>query len=147
MFKFKNKEKKKDVKQIYFQDKPITDYADDYIGFESEADMLLDEIVNDSKVIGLISDYGSGKSSIISLLESNINNIKKYGKINHVSNYNFDKNDVKKINIIRVNLFDADGIISTDDRLELHKKMIIELAKHKNRNLKYIGSQEWLLFI
>ena len=138
MFKFKNKEKKKDVKQIYFQDKPITDYADDYIGFESEADMLLDEIVNDSKVIGLISDYGSGKSSIISLLESNINNIKKYGKINHVSNYNFDKNDVKKINIIRVNLFDADGIISTDDRLELHKKMIIELAKHKNRNLKYI---------
>ena len=66
MFKFKNKEKKKDVKQIYFQDKPITDYADDYIGFESEADMLLDEIVNDSKVIGLISDYGSGKSSIIS---------------------------------------------------------------------------------
>ena len=34
MCKFKNKEKKKDVKQIYFQDKPITDYADDYIGFE-----------------------------------------------------------------------------------------------------------------
>ena len=138
MFKFKNKEEKKDIKQIYFQDKPITDYVDDYIGFESEADMLLDEIVNDSKVIGLISDYGSGKSSIISLLESNINNIKKYGKINHDSNYNFDKNDVKKINIIRVNLFDADGNISKDDRLELHKKMIIELAKHKNRNLKYI---------
>lgn len=125
------------IKQIYFQDKPVDDYKSDYIGFETEVDMLLDEIVNGSKVIGLVSDYGSGKSSIISLLESTITNIINSGKsINQKSKYEFKTNDVKKINVIKVNLFDDDGKINYNEKLELHKKMIVEIAKRKDEKFR-----------
>ena len=63
--------------KVYYQDDPINNFKDDKIGFEEEVNMLKEGIEGNAKVIGMISDYGSGKSSIINLLENNINK-KKY---------------------------------------------------------------------
>ena len=64
------KEKSTEEK-LYFQDFPVSDYNDDYVGFEAEVEMIKESVESDSKIIGLISEYGSGKSSIIELLKNN----------------------------------------------------------------------------
>ena len=61
-------EEKSIEEKLYFQDYPVNDYKDDYVGFEEEVRMIEEGIESDCKILGLISEYGSGKSSIIELL-------------------------------------------------------------------------------
>lgn len=95
------------AENLYFQDFPVSDYEDDYVGFEAEVEMLKEGVESDSKIIGLISEYGSGKSSIIELLRKSL--------------------DTSKYDIVNINLLDPDGN-NTD--FEAHKRMVMQLANH-----------------
>ena len=46
--------------KVYFQDVPVSDLKNDFIGFEEEIKMIKEGIESESREIGLISDYGSG---------------------------------------------------------------------------------------
>lgn len=104
---------KENKEQIYFQDIPIKNFSEDYVGFNEEVRMINEAIESDCKIIGLISEYGSGKSSIIELVKKTI--------------------DTSKFNIFNINLFDPNDSI---DGLETHKRMIIQLANYKYANDK-----------
>lgn len=54
---------------IIFLNKPLENNTDDVIGFESFVDSI--KLASDSKanIIGVIADYGSGKSSLTSIIE------------------------------------------------------------------------------
>ena len=105
--------------KLYFQDIPVEEYSDDFIGFNEEINMIKEGVESNSKIIGLVSDYGSGKSSIINLLDKELS-----------------KNDY---DLIRVNLWDPDG---KNSGLEAHKRMIIQLANNiynnKPKKVSYI---------
>lgn len=49
---------------IVFVNKPISSVEDDAIGFSTQVDTIYEAIDNGSTMIGLIADYGSGKSSV-----------------------------------------------------------------------------------
>lgn len=83
------------------------------MGFEAEVEMIKESVESDSKIIGLISEYGSGKSSIIELLKNSL--------------------DAGKYDIVNINLLDPDGI---NNDLEAHKRMLIQLANHKYSDKK-----------
>lgn len=102
-----------DNKKYYFQDNPIDNYEDDYVGFEEEVNMIKEGIQSNSRIIGLISDYGSGKSTIIKLLDNVINK--------------------DEYNIININLFDPDGV---NNKFEAHKRLLVQLANNKYKNDK-----------
>lgn len=106
------KEKSTEEK-IYFQDFPVSDYKDDYVGFEAEVEMIKESVESDSKIIGLISEYGSGKSSIIELLKNSL--------------------DADDYDVVNINLLDPDG---KNNDLEAHKRMLIQLANHKYSDKK-----------
>ena len=106
------KEKSTEEK-LYFQDFPVSDYNDDYVGFEAEVEMIKESVESDSKIIGLISEYGSGKSSIIELLKNSL--------------------DAEKYDVVNINLLDPNG---ENNDLEAHKRMLIQLANHKYSDKK-----------
>lgn len=105
--------------KLYFQDIPVEEYSDDFIGFNEEINMIKEGVESNSKIIGLVSDYGSGKSSIINLLDKELSK--------------------KDYDLIRVNLWDPDG---KNSGLEAHKRMIIQLANNiynnKPKKVSYI---------
>lgn len=106
--------KEKAIKEkLYFQDFPVNDFKDDYVGVEAEVEMLKESVESDSKIIGLISEYGSGKSSIIELLKKSL--------------------DKDKYDIVNINLLDTNGI---NNDLEAHKRMLVQLANHKYKDKK-----------
>lgn len=98
----------KQDENVYYRDEPIKDYEHDYIGFEEQVNMLKEGIDNNERIIGLISDYGSGKSSIISLLKNC-----------------YKDSDVKFYNI---NLLDPNGK-NDDTILEAHKRFLLQFAR------------------
>ena len=53
--------------KLYLQDFPVRNYDEDFVGFEEEVEMLKEGINSEARIIGLVADYGSGKSSIIEL--------------------------------------------------------------------------------
>lgn len=110
-------------KKIYYQDEPISKFKNDKIGFQEEVRMLKEGLNGNSKVIGLIADYGSGKSSVINLLE---NNTKKLF-------WNF------KYKFVRINLFDIEKSsgANLNENIEAQKKMVLQLASSKYKNGKF----------
>lgn len=104
--------------KLYFQDFPVSNYEEDFVGFEEEVEMLKEGIDSESRIIGLVADYGSGKSSIIELLKAEL--------------------DTEKYDVVNINLLDPDGKI---EGLEAHKRLLIQLANHKykeKKDLSYI---------
>lgn len=106
---------------FYYQDFPVEDYEHDYIGFEEQVNMLKEGIENSARVIGLISENGSGKSTIIKLLKKELDE----------SKYSNKKAIVR---LIKVNLLDPDG---ENTQFEAHKKMLYQIAKKRLKNNKF----------
>lgn len=106
-------EEKSIEEKLYFQDYPVNDYNDDYVGFEEEVRMIEEGIESDSKILGLISEYGSGKSSIIELLKNDL--------------------DEEKYDVVNINLLDPNG---ENEGLEAHKRMLLQLANHRYSDKK-----------
>lgn len=115
---------------FYYQDFPVEDYEHDYIGFEEQVNMLKEGIENNARVIGLISENGSGKSTIIKLLKKELSESKKVNK-------------EAKVKLIEVNLLDPDG---ENTQFEAHKRMLYQVAKKsfKNNKLKWAYIQKKL---
>ncbi len=101
---------------------------DDWIGFESYLYSLESSIENKAKFIGLISDYGTGKSTLIDMLKSREENKgNKLVTINLWNCYNDEKEN--KIDIHRIFLHQLiDKIIKKDKNY--YKKKI-----NKNYNI------------
>lgn len=114
LFDWRNYMEEKSIEEkLYFQDYPVNDYNDDYVGFEEEVRMIEEGIESDSKILGLISEYGSGKSSIIELLKNDL--------------------DEEKYDVVNINLLDPNG---ENEGLEAHKRMLLQLANHRYSDKK-----------
>ena len=99
--------------KLYFQDFPVSNFKEDFVGFEEEVEMIKEGISSEARIIGLVADYGSGKSSIIELLKTEL--------------------DTEKYDVVKINLLDPDGKIVG---LEAHKRLLIQLANHKYKGRK-----------
>ena len=66
---------------IVYLNKPIDSAEKDIIDVSTYVDKLDAAIKAGAKMIGVISPFGSGKSSVISLLEKNCLNSEKFVKI------------------------------------------------------------------
>jgi len=97
--------------KLYFPDYPVKDLKDDYVGFEEQIEMIKEGIESNSRIVGLVADYGSGKSSIIELLKKEL--------------------DEEEYDIVKINLLDPDG---QANEFEAHKRLLIQLANHKYKN-------------
>ena len=100
--------KKSFSNSILYLNKPIDDIKHDAIDVDAYVTTLMASIHNDAKMIALVSDYGGGKSSVISLLEKRINS----------------KKLLKKYKFCRLNLWES----SADQSVSLHENFIYQLA-------------------
>lgn len=66
------KEKSEEFSPIVFVNNPISQSDDDVIDFSSQVNTIKTAINNGAKMIGIIADYGTGKSSMSELLKSEI---------------------------------------------------------------------------
>ena len=80
-----NTKEKNEISQKYepivFVNNPISNSKDDVIGFDSQIDTLLCAINNNANMIGIIADYGTGKSSLTELLTEASEKINKNKKL------------------------------------------------------------------
>ncbi len=118
------KRKEKEIKPIIFQNKPITSEEKDLFDYSYQKQVLESAIENDARIIGIVGDYGTGKSSITKLLE---------------------KSRKKKFDtIVNINLW---GQFSEDfkDNNSLIKSFLFQLAyanKKRNRHFaQYINAR------
>ena len=118
------KKKEKEIKPIIFQNKPITSEEKDLFDYSYQKQVLESAIENDARIIGIVGDYGTGKSSITKLLE---------------------KSRKKKLDtIVNINLW---GQFSEDfkDNNSLIKSFLFQLAyanKRRNRHFaQYINAR------
>ncbi len=82
--KFKSSQKQEqEIKPIIFQNKPITSEEKDLFDYSYQKKVLDSAIDSDARIIGIIGDYGTGKSSITKLLENNRR--KKHDKIVNIN--------------------------------------------------------------
>ena len=57
-------------KSLIYVNKEIESADEDFIGFSAQVDSIADAIDNGASMVGIIADYGSGKSSVGELLEA-----------------------------------------------------------------------------
>lgn len=98
---------------IVFVNKPATNYEQDVVGFKPQVETIKQAIQTGASMIGVIADYGTGKSTISDILVSEVFN---------------DKN---LYNPIRINMWDSISNIdgSAKDITELTKSFLFQLAK------------------
>lgn len=76
-----------------FINKPINDESEDIIGINSYAKRISKAIDEGANIIGVIGDYGTGKSSLIELIK------KKYKEIININMWGSNKDNQSKDNI------------------------------------------------
>ena len=65
-----NSENKKTIEPIVFVNKPIDSHSNDIVGFSSQVEMICNAIEQEgATMIGIIADYGTGKSSMTQLIK------------------------------------------------------------------------------
>ncbi len=74
-----NKDKEK-FKPIVFVNNPVKSQKDDIVGFDSQVETLACAIESGANMIGVIADYGSGKSSLTDILSEFLKKRKKITK-------------------------------------------------------------------
>lgn len=117
MFGYKNKEKLNDVDArteyapIVFINKPAENYSQDVVGFKSQVEMIHQAIDNGANMIGVIADYGTGKSTISEILVSDV------------------LNNEHQYSTIRINMWDSISKKNDDNDIsELTKSFLYQLA-------------------
>ena len=98
-------------KDIYFDDNPICKIKNDYIGVSEQCEFLRENISESAGLVGIVSEHGSGKSSIINLLVHQKPFIYKYKIVNLLED---TKDDPSKQVIM--------------------KKLLLSVVKEKNYN-------------
>ena len=76
---------KEERKPIVFTNIPIKDKDKDLLGINNEANRIENAIDEGANIIGIIGDYGTGKSSLIEMLKNkflNVININMWNSVN-----------------------------------------------------------------
>ena len=125
-----NVEEKTDSTQkfepIVFVNNPISKSEEDVIGFDSQVETLMCSIENNANMVGIIADYGTGKSSMTELL---VETVKKT-----------NQNDP-----IKINMWDCLSKVATDGKdsesvSALTKSFLYQLANgHSTKFGRYIN--------
>ena len=107
---------------------PIQRKKDDIIGFDSEVKRLKYSIKEGANIIGIVSDFGAGKSTIIELLKKSLCRLKyKFVKINlwdnHLSFMN--KNACESEN--------AEETPNNESNIKIHKSFLRQLSMQMNK--------------
>ena len=90
---------------IFFSNSPEKDKEKDVFDFASQVKILHKVVDSDSKIIGIIGDYGSGKSSITEMFEKERKNYKK-NKIIRINLWgNSKKSNPKNLNSVLKSFF------------------------------------------
>jgi hypothetical protein len=117
------------IHPIIFKNSPINDEKEDVFGFSTQIDIIDEAIKNDSTLIGIIGDYGSGKSTLTELCDVKL--CKKYGKA------------------IRINLWDTFNETNTTQAADVNiflRSFLYQLAqsnKKANTNFaRYINERQ-----
>lgn len=123
MFGYRNKEKTNKVSEqteyapIVFINKPAKNYSQDVVGFKSQVETIHQAINNGATMIGIIADYGTGKSTISDILISDV------------------LNNEHKYSTIRINMWDSISKKSnSNDVSELTKSFLYQLANGNKEN-------------
>jgi len=108
------------VPSIVFVNKPITDIAEDIVGFDTQINTIKEAIDDGADMIALVADYGAGKSSIADILYKGEKTFQKT-RINLWDSISVVKNDTNS----------DDGVQETDvnDNISLlTKSFLYQLA-------------------
>ena len=92
-------------KPIVFVNNPIKDQKDDIVGFESQVETLECAINEGANLIGVIADYGTGKSSLTDILSISLRKKKKIIKPIKINLWdclesNTNANNVEKVSLL-----------------------------------------------
>ena len=108
---------KEERKPIVFTNIPIKDKDKDLLGINNEANRIENAIDEGANIIGIIGDYGTGKSSLIEMLKN------------------------KFLNVININMWNSVNT-KTEDALVLTKNFIFQMAIGKNEQFaQYINKK------
>lgn len=116
MLSYRNKDKENKVNEqpeyapIVFVNKPAENYSQDVVGFKSQIEMIHQAIENGANMIGVIADYGTGKSTISEILISDV------------------LNNEHRYSTIRINMWDSISKQTNSDISELTKSFLYQLA-------------------
>ena len=92
------------LRPIIFQNKPIEEDEKDIFDFTYQKDVLNEAIDSGARIIGVIGDYGTGKSSVTKLLEKDRN--KKEDTVININLWgNFSSNQDSNNSLIKSFLF------------------------------------------
>ena len=121
-----NKRKDKENASSVYLNRPIQSKEEDRIGILTYVERLNDAIESGAKIVAVTSDFGTGKSSLISL----------YRKM-----YASNKKNKKKL--IDINMWGFYSQLDGKETSELHKtfvyQVISQINYNKNRKSKYIS--------
>ena len=117
----------KKVEPIVYINTPISNLKEDIVGFETQVATVENAINNGATMIGLIADYGTGKSSVTDIICSNL-----------------VKPEYKYPMPIKINMWDC---LKQDDEnatsvTDLTKSFLFQFANGKNSKLgSYINKR------
>lgn len=128
----KSTENMKENKSVIFVNKPIEDDKEDLIGIESYMKRVEKAINEGSNVIGIVGDYGIGKSSLIRLIKN------KYKEENTILSKSKKKIINSKNTVISVNLWGKDNLKNE----ELTSEFLFQISNGCNKNFaSYIAKK------
>ena len=108
---------KEERKPIVFTNIPIKDKDKDLLGINNEANRIENAIDGGANIIGIIGDYGTGKSSLIEILKN------------------------KFLNVININMWNSVNT-KPENALELTKNFIFQMAIGKSEQFaQYINKK------
>ena len=131
--------RKKNIHNSVFINRPIQNEDEDWIGISTYVEKLDAAVEEKAKIVAVTSDFGTGKSSLISLyknkVKSPIRNIFGFGK------------KVLSINMwgtyAHINIKDDSGTINEIMPIELHKafiyQLVCQLSPKDRRKSNYIS--------
>jgi len=98
--------------KIVYVNKTINDLDKDYLGMQPQVDSIITAVDKGAKMVGVIADYGSGKSSLAELVDKNAKNKK----------------------VIKVNMWgDIKGNNNDNEIMSMDKSLLYQIAKNSKR--------------
>ena len=114
------------MNSLIYLNQPISNADSDWIGMSAYVNKIDEAIQNDAQMIAITSDYGSGKSSLIELLENKYTPSRKSKKkIHKISLWGFLNGEKKQV----------DSESASSKSIDLHKSFLYQLGNNINPKL------------